>query len=284
VQTCALPISCAARIERKLNRMGGVEATVNYVTGRASVDYDAATVSVDEVAEVVRRLGYGAEVPAEPRDRPVPVPEGGGSPHSGSAPTGEPVASGVGVGGRPAVDPELVALRDRFRWSLVLGLPVVLMAMIPALQFDEWMWLSFALASPVALWAAWPFHRAAWVNARHGTTTMDTLISVGVLAAYGWSVYALFWGTAGIIGMTHEFTLRPTAGDAAGQIYLEVAAGVPMFILGGRYAEARAKRRAGTAIEALMELGAKDVSVLDEAGREHRVPVERLRVGDRFVV
>src|SRR5690606_7567575 len=262
VQTCALPISCAARIERKLNRMGGVEATVNYVTGRASVDYDAATVSVDEVAEVVRRLGYGAEVPAEPRDRPVPVPEGGGSPHSGSAPTGEPVASGVGVaaasgpavpaptpdgdgvGGRPAVDPELVALRDRFRWSLVLGLPVVLMAMIPALQFDQWMWLSFALASPVALWAAWPFHRAAWVNARHGTTTMDTLISVGVLAAYGWSVYALFWGTAGMIGMTHEFTLRPTAGDAAGQIYLEVAAGVPMFILGGRYAEARAKRRA----------------------------------------
>ena len=149
--------------------------------------------------------------------------------------------------------------------------------MIPRLQFDEWMWLSFALASPVALWCAWPFHRAALVNLRHGATTMDTLVSVGVLAAYGWSVYALFWGHAGELGMTHDFTLTASAGEAAGQIYLEVAAGVPVFILAGRYAEARAKRRAGAAIEALLDLGAKDVSVLDADGTERRVRHRRPR-------
>ncbi|MFP3902584.1 MAG: heavy metal translocating P-type ATPase, partial [Acidimicrobiia bacterium] len=264
--TCA---SCAARIERKLNRVDGVEAAVNYATGRASVDYDAAAVSPDELVGVVRDLGYDATVP-------TPVPPGGAG-----APEGARRAEGREAAAEPA---ELVSLRDRLRWSLVLGLPVVAMAMVPALQFDEWMWLSFALASPVALWAAWPFHRAALRNARHGATTMDTLISVGVLAAYGWSVYALFWGHAGVPGMTHEFTLTASAGEAAGQIYLEVAAGVPIFILAGRYAEARAKRRAGTAIEALMELGAKDVAVLDDDGVEHRVPVDRLAVGDRFVV
>ncbi|HEX6235710.1 MAG TPA: heavy metal translocating P-type ATPase, partial [Acidimicrobiales bacterium] len=265
--TCA---SCAARIERKLNRVDGVEAAVNYATGRASVDYDATAVSPDDLVDVVRELGYDATVPAP------------------AAPVGE---AGAPEGARPdrrrevsAEAAELVSLRDRLRWSLVLGLPVVAMAMVPALQFDEWMWLSFALASPVALWAAWPFHRAALRNARHGTTTMDTLISVGVLAAYGWSVYALFWGHAGVPGMTHDFTLTAAAGEAAGQIYLEVAAGVPIFILAGRYAEARAKRRAGTAIEGLMELGAKDVSVLDDDGVERRVPVDRLAVGDRFVV
>jgi P-type Cu+ transporter len=279
--TCA---SCAARIERKLNRLNGVEASVNYVTGKASVDYDATAFSPDDMAEVVRGLGYGAEVVAPQGEQAIPETTVPVAPPPAAAPPG----ADIGVPDqepRATADPsELVALRDRFRWALVLGLPVVAMAMVPALQFDEWMWLSFTLASPVVLWAAWPIHRAAWLNARHGTTTMDTLISVGVLAAFGWSIYALFWGHAGMPGMTHDFTFTASAGDAAGQIYLEVAAGVPIFILGGRYAEARAKRRAGTAIEALMDLGAKDVSVLDEEGREHRVPVEHLVVGSRFLV
>jgi Cu+-exporting ATPase len=286
--TCA---SCAARIERGLNRLDGVEAAVNYVTGKASVDFDPSALGRAELVSTVERLGYR-------------VPDGAAT----APPTAAPAApstrvEGLSIGGlgrreavpresppdvtraEPAPEPaELVDLRHRLVAALVLGLPVVAMAMIPRLQFDEWMWLSFALASPVALWCAWPFHRAALVNLRHGATTMDTLVSVGVLAAYGWSVYALFWGHAGELGMTHDFTLTASAGEAAGQIYLEVAAGVPAFILAGRYAEARAKRRAGAAIEALLDLGAKDVSVLDADGAERRVGIDALAVGMRFVV
>lgn len=334
--TCA---SCAARIERKLNRLEGVEATVNYVSERASVDFDPSAVSTDDLAAVVERLGYrvvdpgtasappAAKVPptdaaattgapptdasstaAPSTDAPPervegltiggpgqlggrPPTEGEASPN-GTSPAGVTGDTGIMGGDRAAQaarpprpdPPELVDLRQRLVTAAVLALPVIAMAMIPALQFDEWMWLSFALASPVALWCAWPFHRAALVNLRHGATTMDTLISVGVTAAYGWSIYALFWGHAGELGMTHDFTLTAAAGDAAGQIYLEVAAGVPTFLLAGRYAEARAKRRAGGAIEALLEMGAKDVSVLDADGTEHRIGVDDLAVGMWFVV
>jgi P-type Cu+ transporter len=313
--TCA---SCAARIERGLNRLDGVEATVNYVTERASVDFDPGVATGHDVVSTVERLGYRVAV-----DRPA-APAGGtagprpnqrsGGPGSGTddrrnqaagLPRPNRRAGGPGSGtderrnaagagaGESAPSPEpaapaepagVVDLRQRLVTAVLLGLPVVAMAMIPALQFDEWMWLSFALASPVALWCAWPFHRAALVNLRHGATTMDTLVSVGVLAAYGWSVYALFWGHAGIPGMTHDFTLTAAAGEAKGQIYLEVAAGVPMFILAGRYAEARAKRRAGVAIEALLDLGAKDVSVLAPDGSERRVGIDALAVGMHFVV
>ncbi len=198
---------------------------------------------------------------------------------------GTPATTGGPAPGTSAPEPAaLVDLRQRLVTAVVLGLPVVAMAMIPALQFDEWMWLSFALASPVALWCAWPFHRAALVNLRHGATTMDTLVSLGVLAAYGWSIYALFWGHAGVPGMTHDFTLTAAAGEASGQIYLEVAAGVPAFLLAGRYAEARAKRRAGAAIESLLDMSAKDVSVLLPDGAERRIAVADLAVGMRFVV
>ena len=167
--------------------------------------------------------------------------------------------------------------------SAVLTVPVIAMAMVPALQFTYWQWLSLALAAPVVVWGAWPFHRAAWANLRHGSATMDTLISMGTLAALGWSVYALFWGTAGMPGMKHAFELTIARTDGTGNIYLEAAAGVTTFILAGRYFEARAKRRAGAALEALLELGAKDVSVLRD-GVEQRIPIDQLSVGDEFVV
>ncbi|CAM5632705.1 Cu+-exporting ATPase OS=Streptomyces albaduncus OX=68172 GN=FHS32_000272 PE=3 SV=1 [Streptomyces griseoloalbus] len=182
-----------------------------------------------------------------------------------------------------APDPETAALRTRLIVSALLALPVVLMAMIPPLQFDHWQWLSLTLAAPVVVWGAAPLHQAAWTNLRHGAATMDTLVSVGTLAAFGWSLWALFLGDAGEPGMRHPFKLTVSRADGASAIYLEVAAGVTAFILLGRYLEARSKRRAGAALRALMELGAKDVTVLRD-GREVRVPAERLAVGDRFVV
>ena len=168
--------------------------------------------------------------------------------------------------------------------SLALTAPVLVLAMIPPLQFDNWQWLSLACAAPVVLWGAWPFHRAAWVNLKHATATMDTLISVGVLAAFGWSLYALFLGDAGMPGMTMGFDLVPERGGGTDEIYLEVASAVTVFILAGRYFEARAKRRAGAALTGLLELGAKDVARLDPSGAERRVPIEQLQAGDRFVV
>jgi P-type Cu+ transporter len=257
--TCA---SCAAHIERNLNQLDGVTATVNYVTERAKVLAPEGVSVADLVAEV-EATGYTA------RDvRP-----------SASGASG----ADTGVAESDHGDEELHALRQRLVASTVLAAPVVLLAMVPAFQFENWQWLSLTLAAPVATWGAWPFHRAAWANLRRATATMDTLISLGVLAAFGWSLYALFLGDAGVPGMTHGFTFRAERGMGSSMLYLEVAAGVTAFVLAGRYAEARAKRRSGAALRALLELGAKDVALLRD-GREERVPIEQLAVGDRFVV
>ncbi|MCM2517615.1 heavy metal translocating P-type ATPase [Streptomyces griseoincarnatus] len=252
--TCA---SCAARVEKKLNRMDGVTATVNYATEKARISYPPGIEVADLITTVVK-TGYTAEEPAPPRQ------DDEGDTVSGA-------------------DPETAALRARLVVSALLSLPVVLLAMVPSLQFDNWQWLSLTLAAPVVVWGAAPFHRAAWTNLRHGAATMDTLVSVGTLAAFGWSLWALFLGDAGEPGMRHPFELTASRADGASMIYLEVAAGVTTFILLGRYLEVRSKRRAGAALRALMELGAKDVTVLRD-GREVRVPAERLAVGDRFVV
>ncbi|MFD7082482.1 heavy metal translocating P-type ATPase [Streptomyces sp. NPDC059918] len=255
--TCA---SCAARIEKKLNRMDGVTATVNYATEKARVSYGDGVRVADLIATVVK-TGYTAEEPPPPE----PDPEAA---HPGAA---------------AAPDPELAALRQRLLVSAVLALPVVLLSMVPALQFDNWQWLSLTLAAPVVVWGALPFHKAAWTNARHGAATMDTLVSVGTLAAFLWSLWALFFGHAGMPGMRHGFDLTVSRTDGSSSIYLEVAAGVVTFILLGRYLEARSKRKAGAALKALLELGAKDVAVL-RGGAEVRIPVAQLAVGDRFVV
>ncbi|MFD9223006.1 heavy metal translocating P-type ATPase [Streptomyces sp. NPDC060064] len=262
--TCA---SCAARVEKKLNRMGGVSATVNYATEKAKVSYPHGMEVADLIATVVK-TGYSAAQPPPPEPEPDLAVDSGPDP-------------AVDSEARP--DPESAALRQRLIVSAVLAAPVVLMAMIPALQFDNWQWLSLTLAAPVVIWGALPFHRATWTNLRHGAATMDTLVSVGTLAAFGWSLWALFLGDAGMPAMRHGFDPTVTRADAASTIYLEVAAGVVTFILLGRYLEARSKRKAGAALRALLELGAKDVAVL-RGGTEVRIPVGRLAVGDRFVV
>ena len=248
--TCA---SCAVRVEKRLNRLEGVKAHVNYATEKATVAFDRDAVSEDDLIAAVEAAGYQAV-------RPV---------------ADETTAE--------APD-ETAPLRFRLIVSAILSTPVLLMAMISAFQFENWQWLSLNLATPVVLWGAWPFHRAAWINLRHGTATMDTLVSVGVLAAWLWSVYALFLGEAGMNGMKMPFELIPEAGAGIDHIYLEVAAVVTTFILAGRYFEARAKRRAGAALRALLELGAKDVSILDDTGAERQIAVGELRVGQRFVV
>ncbi|MFJ2514934.1 heavy metal translocating P-type ATPase [Streptomyces griseoviridis] len=252
--TCA---SCAARVEKKLNRIDGVTASVNYATEKAKVSYPAGVEVADLIATVVR-TGYTAEEPPPPR----PAPE-------------EPAPA--------AEDPELAGYRQRFTVTALLAVPVALLSMIPALQFDNWQWLALTLAAPAVVWGGLPLHRAAWTNARHGAATMDTLVSIGTLAAFGWSLWTLFLGDAGMAGMKDEFRFTVSRADGASTIYLEVAAGVIAFVLLGRYLEARSKRHAGAALRALMELGAKDVAVLRD-GREVRVPVAELAVGDRFVV
>ena len=248
--TCA---SCANRIEKKLNRLDGVTASVNYATEKAVVSAPAGFDAGALIAEV-EKTGYTAALPQPPASAAAD-PE----------------------------DRELTSLRHRLIGAVVLSVPVIAMAMIPALQFTYWQWLSLALAAPVVVWAAWPFHRAAWINLRHGAATMDTLISIGVSAAFLWSLYALFLGGAGMTGMTHvyEWTVQPS--DGAANIYLEVAAGVTMFVLAGRYFELRSKRRAGAALRALLDIGAKDVAVLRD-GIEGRIPIAALRVGNEFVV
>ncbi|GAA2561164.1 MULTISPECIES: heavy metal translocating P-type ATPase [Streptomyces] len=256
--TCA---SCAARIEKKLNRMDGVTATVNYATEKAKVSYTG-DVSVPELIATVEATGYTAREPEPVRAEPASGPEAGGEAEE---------ADGL----RP--------LRQRLVTAVVLAVPVIATAMVPALQFEYWQWLSLTLAAPVVTYAAWPFHKAAFTNARHGAATMDTLISVGTLAAFLWSLWALFFGTAGTPGMTHPFELTIARSDGAGNIYLEAAAGVTAFILAGRYFEARSKRKAGAALRALLELGAKDVTVL-RGGREEQIPVGELKAGDRFLV
>ncbi|MYU22236.1 heavy metal translocating P-type ATPase [Streptomyces sp. SID8352] len=265
--TCA---SCAARVEKKLNRMDGVTATVNYATEKARVSYPAST-GVDDLIATVVRTGYSAEPPPAPA--PPPAPSSGDADASGPS-----AGSGAGEDDR-----ETTGLRQRLIVSGLLALPVVLLAMVPPLQFDNWQWLSLTLTAPVVVWGGLPFHRAAWANARHGAATMDTLISLGTLAAFGWSLWALFFGDAGMPGMRHGFDLTVSRTDGSSLIYLEAAAGVTAFLLLGRWMEARSKRRAGAALRALMELGAKDVAVLRD-GREVRVPVSALAVGDRFVV
>ncbi|MFI6704589.1 heavy metal translocating P-type ATPase [Streptomyces sp. NPDC050509] len=259
--TCA---SCAARVEKKLNRMDGVEATVNYSTEKAKVSY-ADGLSVDDLIATVEATGYTAHQP--PAARPAPTGSG----------------SGEETKEAEEDDAELRTLRERLITAVVLSLPVIAMAMIPPLQFDNWQWLSLTLAAPVVTYAGWPFHRAAWTNARHGAATMDTLISVGTSAAFLWSLWALFFGTAGMHGMTHPFELTISRGDGSGNIYLEAAAGVTAFILAGRYFEVRSKRKAGAALRALLDLGAKEVTVLHD-GRETTVPTAELQVGDRFLV
>jgi P-type Cu+ transporter len=248
--TCA---SCANRVERRLNKLEGVRATVNYATERAAVEFDPDAVGPEQLVAAVEAAGYGAVLPST-------------TPAAAEEPD------------------ETAPLRTRLVASALLSLPVLVLSMTPALQFDFWQWLALQLATPVVLWGAWPFHRAAWVNLRHATATMDTLVSVGVLAAWLWSLYALFLGDAGMTGMTMSFDLLPESGAGTGHIYLETAAVVTTFILAGRYFEARAKRRAGAALAALLELGAKEVSVLGADGTERRVPVESLAVGDLFVV
>ncbi|GLY46938.1 heavy metal translocating P-type ATPase [Lentzea sp. NBRC 102530] len=245
--TCA---SCAARIERKLNKLEGVEASVNYATEKAKVSY-AGDLTPADLVKVVEETGYTAELPAAATETEAPDPTR--------------------------------TLRQRLITSAVLSVPVVVLAMVPALQFEYWQWLSLALAGPVVTYAAWPFHKAAWTNLKHGAATMDTLISLGVGAAFLWSLYALFLGTAGVPGMTHGFTFTVERMAGTGNIYLEVAAGVTTFILAGRFFEVRSKRRAGAALKALLELGAKDVAVIRD-GRETRIPADRLEAGDLFVV
>ena len=260
--TCA---SCANRIERKLNKLDGVTALVNFATERAKVTYPI-ELTADDLVSTVEAAGYGATV----HRRAGTGPEAATDDH-----------------GDDGEDTSLLMLRHRLFVSIALTVPVIAMAMVPPLQFINWQWLSLVLAAPVVLWGGWQFHRAAWTNLRHGTSTMDTLISVGTLAALGWSVYALFFGTAGEPGMKHAFELTVSRTDGSGNIYLEAAAGVTTFILAGRYMEARAKRRAGAALRALMELGAKEVTVLRDGpgGQvEELIPVDQLAVGMRFVV
>jgi P-type Cu+ transporter len=247
--TCA---SCAARIERRLNRLEGVSASVNYATEKAVVEYDPAQADAEGLVAVVEEAGYSARLPT--------------------------------TEAAPLEEPRNDDLRRRLVFASVLALPVLAMGMIPALQFQYWQWLALQLATPVVLWAGWPFHRAAWKNLQHATATMDTLVSLGTLSAWGWSVVALFFLDAGAPGMRMPFELTPSRTGAGGQIYLEVASVVIVFLLAGRYFEARAKRNAGAALRALGELGAKDVSRLDADGSERSVPVAELHVGDRFVV
>jgi Cu+-exporting ATPase len=248
--TCA---SCVARVEKKLNKLEGVEATVNFATETAAVDFDAEHVSPETLVDAVRAAGYDAVLPQA---------------HGEEAPAHEHDA--------------VTDLRFRLLASIALSLPVVALAMVPALQFDFWQWLSLQLATPVVLWGGWPFHRASWANLRHGSATMDTLISVGTLAAWGWSTVALFFLDAGDPDMRMDAALQ--LGASGAEIYFEVATAVTVLILLGRYFEARAKKRAGAALHALLELGAKEASVLEANGSERRVPLEQLHVGDRFVV
>ncbi|MBS1673537.1 MAG: copper-translocating P-type ATPase [Actinobacteria bacterium] len=256
--TCA---SCASRIEKTLNRIEGVTATVNYATEKAKATLPAGIDPSVLIAQI-EDIGYTAALPA---------------------PRAAEATAEVDPTGSAVDDPELRSLRTRLLVSTILTIPVVLLAMIPPLQFTYWQWASLALAAPVIVWGAWPFHRAAWLNLRHGAATMDTLISMGTLAAFGWSLYALFLGTAGMPGMRHEFSFALESGNGAGTIYLEVGAGVTVFILAGRYFEKRSKRQAGAALRALLELGAKDVAVL-RRGSETRIPIAQLAVGDEFVV
>ena len=263
--TCA---SCANRVERKLNKLDGVTATVNYATEKAHVTVPDGF-DPQQLIDAIDAAGYSATLPPPPQ----PEDDGGQSGDGASSSNA----------GQTTADRELESLRNRLIGSVVLSVPVILISMFPALQFTNWQWLALTLTAPVVVWAGWPFHRATWKNLRLGEATMDTLITVGTVSAFAWSLYALFLGTAGTPGLKHEFTLSVAPTDGAANVYLEVAAGVIMFVLGGRYFEKRAKHRAGDALRAMLDLGAKDVRLLDDVG-ERLVPASTLKVGDRFVV
>lgn len=256
--TCA---SCAMRIEKKLNKLEGVTASVNYATEKAQVRAPEG-LDINTLIAEVEKTGYTAKLP-----RAAQVSDG----------------SGRGTDAEEGADLELITLRQRVFGSVVLSVPVIAMSMVPALQFTYWQWASLTLAAPVVVWAAWPFHKAAWANLKHATATMDTLVSIGTLSALLWSLYALFLGTAGTPGMKHPFQLTVEPSNGAANIYLEVAAGVTMFLLAGRYFEKRSKKQAGAALRALLEMGAKDVAVLRD-GVETRIPTGEMTVGDEFIV
>ena len=254
--TCA---ACALRIEKKLNKLEGVTASVNYATEKASVAFDPTRIGPDELIATIEATGYGASLPA-------------------------PVRNASGDEQPDASVERARSLQRRLIVSTVFGLPVLIISMVSPLQFTYWQWVCLGLSAPVASWGAWPFHRAAVVNLRHRATTMDTLISVGVLSAFLWSLWALVFGHAGMADMKMGFSLKVDRSAGTEHIYLEVASAVVVFILAGRYFEARAKSRAGSALRALVALGAKEVSLLRHDGREVRIPVEDLVVGQRFVV
>ncbi|MEO7125741.1 MAG: heavy metal translocating P-type ATPase [Nakamurella sp.] len=289
--TCA---SCAARVERKLNKLDGVTATVNYATEQARVAAPD-SLTLDDIIATVKTTGYSASLSAPlfvetTYDGPRSAV---GETHSGDVASDGPASDGSGSGSSGSASSrsghahdhdsaELGALRTRLITTAVLAIPVMLLSMIPPIQFTYWQWLALTLTAPVVTWGAWPFHRATWVNLKHGAATMDTLISVGVSAAFLWSLYALFIGGAGEAGMRMTFEFLATPGEMP-HVYLEAAAGVTLFLLAGRYFEARAKRRSGEALRALVEIGAKEVSVLRD-GVETTIPIGQLVVGDTFVV
>ncbi len=263
--TCA---SCAARIERKLNKIDGVRATINLATERARVTYPP-NVSPDDLVRTVHAIGYSATLR---------------KPHKETAAAHGTLEHTGHIQTHTHDDHEAAELGGRLVVSLILGIPTIALSMVPAWQFTYWQWLAFALATPVALWGAWPFHRVTLLNLRHRATTMDTLISLGVMAAWAWSVYALFLGGAGEPGMQMTFSFLPgQTGHGTAELYFEVAAALTIFLLAGRYLEARARDRAGSAIKALLDLGAKDVALWSD-GHERRIPVDQLAIGDVFVV
>ncbi|GGR19617.1 heavy metal translocating P-type ATPase [Streptomyces netropsis] len=260
--TCA---ACVGRVEKKLGRLDGVSASVNLATGKARVSHPAAVTPAELVA-VVEGLGFTARLPQPPAPRE--------DASEGAAPEAD------------ASDRAEASARTRLLVTALLSVPVLVLSMAPALQFRNWQWLCFALATPVAVWGAWPFHDKALRGLRHAAATMDTLVSLGVLASYSWSTYALFFGGAGEPGMRMPFTLLPSGSGMGGtaDVYLEAVVAVPLFVLAGRMLEARARRGTGSALRALASLAAKDVVVRGTDGAERRVPIAELRVGDRFVV
>ncbi|WP_459349058.1 heavy metal translocating P-type ATPase [Cellulomonas olei] len=308
--TCA---SCVARVEKRLNRVPGARATVNLALESAHVELepaeDGTVPDTDALVAAVRAAGYDARVTSHrpARDTSHDTAHSAGhdtahdAGHAGMDPR-EHALSGHTMAPGHDMDPDEdtsaptdargTDLRRRLRVATVLTVPVLLLSMVPAWQFRGWQWLVAVLALPVATWAAWPFHRAAVRAARHGASTMDTLVSIGIVAATGWSLWALLLGGAGTLGMTMTPTLWPAADDGMGahmpELYFEVAAVVTTFLLAGRYAEHRSRRRAGDALRALLDLGAKDVALLvtgpDGRRTEQRVPVDRLRAGDEFAV
>lgn len=300
--TCA---SCVGRVEKRLGRLEGVDAAVNLATERARVSFPSTT-SIEALLEAVEQAGYTATPVSQADAAAAPslaVTEpsagtptrhaGAGDPATGASPIGDderpaPAETGAWRGARREASGPLMT---RLVVSTVLTVPVVVIAMIPAFQFTYWQWLSLTLAAPVVVWGGWPFHRAAWQNLRHGALTMDTLVSLGTLTAFAWSLWALFLGHAGMPGMTHEWSFG-VRGTPGGDIYLEVAAGVITILLLGRVLEAKSKRRAGRSLRTLLELAPREVSVLRSAAggdagaapTEVRVAIGALRPGDRFVV